>query len=430
MKKNILLTSLILISSLNATETYTVDNLILKSFENSPELKISKLQYNASQTRYESAYSEYLPKVNLNASVGRVSQSETFGLNDVEDNILKGQLTLKQIIYDFGKTGGSVDRQEYTSASFNMQNIQDISNKKRDVKIAYYNVLKALALIDVQKENVKLNKIQLYRSKKFFEAGIRTKIDVSDAKVRYIQAKLDLKTAEYNLKLTYSNLDKVIGFTEIENNYTVYAPKLELDSLCDSLKDYDLSLYDAILFAYEHRYDIKKEHSLIKASQADIRTVSSEYYPSFYLGANYTYQEANSDALQVFLPQTQWSANLNLDWNIYQGGATSSRKQEKAININIANSELLKTKLLIKAYTTNAYINVNKTKDIVALAQSLVTVSNEKFDQASKRYEHGLSDYIELQEARQGYINAKATLVVDYYDYYIAITDLDNAIGK
>ena len=59
-----------------------------------------------------------------------------------------------------------------------------------------------------------------------------------------------------------------------------------------------------------------------------------------------------------------------------------------------------------------------------------MNVSNEKFDQASKRYEHGLSDYIELQEARQGYINAMATLVVDYYDYYIAIAALDNAIGK
>ena len=57
---------------------------------------------------------------------------------------------------------------------------------------------------------------------------------------------------------------------------------------------------------------------------------------------------------------------------------------------------------------------------MVALAQSLVVISNEKFDQASKRYEHGLSDYIELQEARQGYIHAMAILVVDYYDYYIS----------
>jgi len=82
--------------------------------------------------------------------------------------------------------------------------------------------------------------------------------------------------------------------------------------------------------------------------------------------------------------------------------STTSRKQEKIINTSIKNSELQETKLIIKTNTTDAYINVNKTKDTVELAQSLVYVSDEKFHQASKRYEHGLSDYIELQEARQG----------------------------
>ena len=69
-------------------------------------------------------------------------------------------------------------------------------------------------------------------------------------------------------------------------------------------------------------------------------------------------------------------------------------------------------------------------KDSVELSQSLLEVSDEKFDQASKRYEHGLSDYIELQEARQGYIDSKASLVVNYYNYYSAVAVLDNSIGK
>jgi len=416
--------------SLNATETYTVDDLILKSLENSPDIHLSKLKYDASQSRYDTAFAGYLPELNFNGSAGRVSQAGTFNLPDVDGNIIKGQLSLKQIIYDFGKTGGNSDSQKFASSSFSMQNFQNISNKRKNVKTAYYGVLKSLALIEVQKENVKLNEAQLYRSQKYFEAGIRTKIDVSDAKVRLIQAKLDLKTAEYNLKLAYAALDKVVGFTAIENEYKVYAQELKLDSLYESLSIYELNLHDSIIFAYENRFDIKKEQSLIESSQADIRTVSSEYYPSFYFTANYLYQNAQDDALQVYIPQKQWSANLNLDWNLYQGGSTSARKQEKVINTQISNEELQNTKLLIKANTTNAFINLHKSKDTVELAQSLVFVSNEKFDQASKRYEHGLSDYIELQESRQGYIDSKATLVVDYYDYYIAIADLDNAIGK
>ncbi len=424
------LTLAVLALSLDANETYTVDDLILKSLQNSPDLAVSQFEYDASQSRYDTAFSGYLPKVDFTGSAGRISQSGTFGFPGVEDNIIKGQLTLKQIIYDFGKTGGNSDAQKFASESYSMQNLQNISNKKLNVKSAYYTVLKAKALINVQKENVKLTEAQLYRSKKYFTAGIKTKIDVSDAIVRLIQAKLDLKTVEYDLKLSFSNLDKVIGLTAIENNYDVYSQKLDLSSLFESLLPYELNLHDSIVFAYVNRFDIKKDQALVSASQSDIRTVASEYYPTFYFGANYLYQNAQSEELQNFLPETQWNAMLNLNYNLYQGGSTSSRKEEKSINASISNSQLINTKLLIKANATDAYINVNRTRDTVELAQSLVVVSSEKFDQASKRYEYGLSDYIELQEARQGYINAKATLVVDYYDYYITVATLDNAIGK
>jgi len=51
-------------------------------------------------------------------------------------------------------------------------------------------------------------------------------------------------------------------------------------------------------------------------------------------------------------------------------------------------------------------------------------------DQAQKRYENDLSDYIELQDAQQGYIESLSSLVTAYYDYYIALAQLDHAIGR
>ena len=425
-KKYLILLSCVV--QLGATEMYTIDELILESIKNSPDLQISKLQYEASKSRYDAAFSNYLPKLDALASAGKIHQDKTNNSPVVDDTLLLGKLTLKQIIYDFGKTGGSTDTQKFNSQAYKMENMQKTSDKKRDVKQAYYTVLKANALIDVQKENVKLNKAQLYRSKKYFEAGIRTKIDVSDAEVQVIKAKLELKKAEYNLKLAYTELDRVVGFETLEQEYDVYTQELDLSNLYDSLHDYKLSLTNAITYAYEHRFEMKKELANIKAKESDTRTVNSEYYPSIFLDAAYKYQDANE--YNKYVPQTQWNAGINLSWNLYQGGSTSARKQEKSINASISSAKLHDTKLLIKKNTTNAYIQLNRSKDTVELDQSLLKVSNEKFDQASKRYEHGLSDYIELQESRQGYIDAKAKLVIDYYNYYIAIADLDNAIGE
>ena len=416
--------------TINAQEVYTVDQLIVKSLENSPDIQISRLEYDASKQRYETAFSNYLPKIDAIGSAGYLSQDSvaTPPTPEVDDSYLAGKLTLKQLIYDFGKTGGTTDVQKFASESYFMKNMQKISDKKRDVKNSYYTVLKAKALIDVQKENVKLNQAQLYRSKKYFEAGIRTKIDISDAEVRLIKAKLELRKAQYNLKLAYADLDKVIGVVRLESSYDVYSEKLNLDTIYDSLSAYDLTLKDSILYAYENRYEVKQVLASIKAKQSDITSVTGEYYPSAYFDANYNYQSFNDP--QISIPENKWNASVNLSWNLYQGGSTNAKKQEKIINANISSSQLLETKLYIKKSTTSAYINVNKTKDTVELDQGLVQVSIEKFDQASKRYEHGLSDYIELQEARQGYIDSKATLIVDYYNYYIAVTNLNNAIGR
>ena len=309
-----------------------------------------------------------------------------------------------------------------------MANEQQISDKIRDVKKAYYDVLKAISLIRVNEENVKLNESQLYRSQRYFDAGIRTKIDVSDAHVELIKSKIDLKNSSYDLKLAYAGLDKVVGFMELELEYDVYANELDLNNLFSTLWDYDLTLTKAIEFAYENRYELKQYMTQIKSTESRADLSSSEYFPALSFNADYTKQKV--DELVVNTPEDKWQASLNLDWNIYQGGATSADTQEKQILIDISKSEMQNSKLVIKKETTQAFINVYKTKDSVELSQSLLEVSVQKFDQASKRYENGLSDYIELQQSRQGYIDSKASLVINYYNYYSAIAVLDNAIGK
>lgn len=410
--------------------TYTVDELVLKALENSPDISITDAQYKASQSRKDIAFSGYLPVVDLHVSGGKMGVSDTTNSSNkiLNDSILLGQLSLNQLIYDFGKTGGNYDSYKYDSISLSNQHKQNISNKIKDVKTAYYSVLQAIALIKVNQEDVALNEKQLYRAKKYFGAGIRTKIDVSDAKVSLIQSKLDLKKSEYDLKLAYATLDETIGFSELENNYHVYFHDLVLNELYSTISEYPLTLKESIEFAYENREELKQYKASLNSAKAQKRMASAEYYPSIYASADYTRQEV--DKLQLSTPKEQYNALINLDWNIYQGGSSSALNEERRVQESLASSQIASLKLSIKKLATEAFINVNKMKDSVELSQSLLEVSKEKFVQAGKRYEYGLSDYIELQEARQDYINAMVTLVINYYNYYTSVAQLDNAIGK
>jgi outer membrane protein len=414
--------------TLQAQKTYSVDELIIQAISNSPDLEISKLNLNAAKERQKYASGDYLPRVDIEAAAGEIGQSRLLNDTMQNDGFLLGKLSLSQLIYDFGKTSGNVENYRYEKVRYSFSNIQRLSDKIRDVKSAYYALLRAIALIEVNRENLKLNEAQLYRAKRYFDAGIRTKIDVSDAKVGVVSAKIALNNAKYAKKLAYANLDRVLGLKNSINNYNVQSEKLDLENVYDSLVAYDLTLAESVQYAYQHRALLREYQTDIKAAQARLKNASAAYYPALYINADYTKYEL--DELQSFIPKNQWQASLNLAWNIYEGGKSKAAIEEKRILAKQSLSQLADMQLRIKEEITAAYIDLLKNKDNVALSQTLLEVSKEKFHQAQKRYENGLSDYIELQQARQGYIGAKSSLVIDYYNYYNSIAVLNHAIGR
>ena len=421
---------ILLALNLQAKEISNVDELIEYALKNAPDLQITRKQYEAATQRKEQAFGYFLPKIDLQASAGEIASSDIPTNPDTmkQASFLLGKLSVRQLIYDFGKTGSTYDNLKYQEESFNMSNLQTLSDKIREVKNAYYMTLKAMALITVAEENLKLNEAQLYRAKRYFTAGIRTKIDISDATVNVIQAKIGLKKVKYQLKSAYENLNKVIGVKEIDSQYRLVAQKLQLDTIFETLSPYQYDLQHSVAYAFEHRYSIKSLISQLKSSQEQSRTAKSEYYPAFYLNANYTKQKENND-LKSVIPQDQWQASFNLNWNLYKGGSSAANIQKNIIQQSISEAKLNFLKLQIKQDVADAFIKLNESKDTVELAQALLQAAKEKFVQAQKRYENDLSDYIELQQARQSYIDSKSSLVIDYYDYYDSLAKMYNVIG-
>ena len=87
-------------------------------------------------------------------------------------------------------------------------------------------------------------------------------------------------------------------------------------------------------------------------------------------------------------------------------------------------------KLSVKREVLESHIAMRQGKDNVSLSESISKASFKKFEQAQKRYENELSDYVELQDAQQGYIESLSNLVNAYYDYFIALAELDHSVGK
>jgi len=425
MKKLTLL--LVCVTFMFAKEQYSVDELILQALENSPDIAISKLDVAKAKEKKRQAFSGYLPKVDLLGSYSYTTIKELpLTQNDISDSLLSGSITLQQLLYDFGKVGATHKSSKEIVKLYDASLAESILQKKKEVKVNYYTVLKSKALIDVAKESIKLNEAQLHRAQKYFAAGIRTKVDISDAKVQLIQAKIALQNTLYDLKTNYATLNRIIGF-DAYKEYDVYMINLE-QFLSQPLPQPTYDLKQSISYAYQNRPQLQTYYYQLQAQKELQSVATSAYYPELYLQANYTTTKA--EEYGTFLDDTRYGAGVMASWNIYSGGKDKAKIQEQHLQTLQAQKQLAQKKLLIEEEVTKAYIAVYKSKEQITLAKNLLSLSKEKFDQVTKQYEHGLSDYIELQVARQGYIDAKSNLVINLYDYYIALAILEATIGQ
>lgn len=410
------------------SKTLTIDKAIEIALKHSPDVDISRFDFKSAIERSHFQKGYYLPRLDLGATAGR-QDLDFKQQSSLNGSLLLANLSASQLIYDFGKTSGRISAADEEAKAFEASMNQFISNKILLVKAQYYDVLKIKSIIDVNKKNIQLQKGQLRRAKRYYDSGIKTIIDVSDAKVRVTQAELELNNSEYELKLRRAILEQTMGYVPYKGKYTLYHKKLDLPNVSHHLPIISTSLSKLEGFAYAHRYELKSSKYFVENAKSLVESEKGGYLPTLSLRGDYTTQNVDNDFVST-TPEKQWQAAVDLTWNLYAGNQTDASVQEAKIASLKAASQVDEVRLLIKRQVIESSLGVQRTKDAVTLSESIAKASKQKFVQAQKRYENDLSDYIELQEAQQGYIKSLSDVVNAYYDYYIAIAQLDFSVGR
>jgi len=410
------------------SQVLTMDQAVEITLKHSPDIDISRFDFKGAieRTKFQKGY--YLPRLDLGAAAGRQGMDYD-GQDNLNGTTLLGTLSASQLIYDFGKTSGRISAADEEANAYQATMNQLISNKILLIKARYYDVLKMKSLIQVNKKNIKLQEGQLRRAQRYYDSGIKTIIDVSDAKVRLTQAQLELNNSKYELKLRRAILEQTMGYVPYNGNYTLFHRKLNLPNVSHTLHRINTSLSQLERFAYDHRYELQSSTYLVESSKSLVKSEEGGYLPTLSLRGDYTAQNVAEDFIGM-TPDRQWQAGVDLKWNLFAGNQTDASVQEAKISALKASSRVDEVRLLIKRQVIESSLGVQRTKDSVTLSESIAKASFKKFVQAKKRYENDLSDYIELQEAQQGYIQSLADLVNTYYDYYISVAQLDFAVGR
>ena len=448
------------IEEIQQGQVLSLNDCIDLAIQNSPEIEIYKQQVEVQDSRVGQSKAKYFPTVGASVGYDYGNTDNKYGSN--QNNTTSARVALNQLIYSFGKVLSQVKMQKFykISSEFDLQNAILVTSN--NVKSAYYGVLAAKANVDIQRANVYVNERQYDRTKAFFDEGLVSKIDLvnqevylSDSKIGlvnaenlYEQAILQLNSAMYitdapeyqientetfnfknnyaevnliNIANTKSNADGTVTPTE-----AVLSTQVEKTDILENYKfePYPYTMKESVERAYKNRPDLLSMQATQDAVKEALNYSKRSYLPDLtgsvgYNWNNNSHYNTNGVTMGAYLSTN----NLNIM-------DTRLKVKENKAQLEIAKKNVELVKQNVYFQVQKAYVNMIQLEKNIPLMQTRVKQTLENYELADARYEVGLGNFIELQDAKENYNNAQRDYVQTIYNYNVALTNLQTAMGE
>ncbi len=180
------------------------------ALENNPEIAAQRENVELAYQDIRRNRAGHTPRLDAIASISKSKSDSASTFNQEIDNKSIG-LQLNIPIY----SGGSVSALT-TQAEANHQKAQDdleskINEVLVDLRKQHNTVLSSALKIDALKQSVSSAELLVTATKKSLLGGVRTNLDVLDARKQLFEAKRNLSLARYNYLVAYINLKKAAG---------------------------------------------------------------------------------------------------------------------------------------------------------------------------------------------------------------------------
>lgn len=440
--------------------TLSVQDCIDIAIKKSPQVQIYEQYIEMQDSIVGQSKASYFPSIG--ASVGYDFANSGSRYRSSHSNNTTAKIALNQLIYSFGKVFSQVKMQKFYKIAAEYDLKSAILDTANNVKSAYYAVLAAKANVDIQRANVLVNERQYSRTKAFFDEGLVSKIDLvnqevylSDAKISLINAQTTYQNAiialnnamytpdapnynienteTFNFKDNYAeiNLLNIANTTTkddgtIEPKEAVLTTQVEKTDILENYKfeKYPYTLEESIDKAYKNRPDLLSMEATKDAVNEALNYTKKSYFPDLtgsvgYNWNNNNYYSTNGITVGAYLS----TSNLNIM-------ETKLKIKESKAQLEVAKNNVELVKQNIYFDVQEAYVNMLQLEKNIPLMQTKVRQTLENYELADARYEVGLGNFIELQDAKENYNNAQRDYVQTIYKYNVALVDLKTAMGE
>ncbi len=404
-----------------SAQAETIAEALVKAYQTNPQLNAERARQRAIDENVPQALAGYRPQIIASLSGGLQAVRNLLPDNSIQTASQRPWtigLTVTQTLFNGFKTANSVRVAELQVQS-GREALRNVGQGVLlDAVTAYTNVLANQSLVEAQRANVTSLRETLGVARKRLAAGDVTPTDTSQAEARLSRGLSDLNAAEVALAVSQATYAQVIGVQP--SRLTAAEP---VDRLLPRSRD------EATGLAFKANPAVLAAGFDVDMANKSINVAESSLYPTVTLQGSVS-RSSETDTTLGTNRTDQASVLGQVTAPIYDGGtAASQTRQAKEI---ASQSRMVFEQVRNQARTAAiaAWVAHEGAKIAVGAAESEVRAASVALDGVRKEAQGGQRTTVDVLNAQQDLIVAKARLIGAQRDRVIASYTLLGAVGS
>ncbi|MCL9804835.1 TolC family protein [Flavobacterium amniphilum] len=420
------------------SKKWTLEECVNHAIQHNISIKQSELDKQTSEIGKKDAFGNFLPAIN-----GQVSHSWNMGLsNDPLSGVKTNQTT------ESSSAGLSASVDIYKG----MRNLNQMRKAKMSIIASQYqltkmqedislNVVNAYLQILFNKENLKVQQQQLQydtkqmeRTKELVDAGVIPKGDLMDVNATVATDNQRLIAAENALLISKLSLAQLLQLENFQD-FDVVEENVEA-ALSKVLLEDPKAIFSK---AKETRTELKLAETNLKIAEKDIQIAKGSYQPtltgSYSIGTSVLHRNTLIDSNLIPSFSNQVGDNkgqtvaLQLSIPILNGFSTRNNVSRSKIALERSKIALEQSELDLERTVYTAYTDTKGAQKSYEAAVTTLEARENSMNYAKERYEVGLMNIFDFNQAQTLYVNAQSEVLRTKYDYIFRTKILEFYFG-
>lgn len=401
------------------------DNLreaLAEAYATNPTLEAARANQRATDEGVPIIRAQGIPSANITATHIEFVQQSANAFTAPERNLSVAAQVLVPVY-----SGGAV-RNSIAAAKERVEAGQaDLRNTESavfsQVVAAYMDVLRTEALVALATNNVAVLRTNLEATSDRFQIGDLTITDVAQSRSRLAVAEGDLQTAEANLIAARENYIRRVGRAPGELEPPPPLPGLPA------------TVGEAIVSALENNPNLEATRQLAEAAGFDTKVAGAGRLPTVGLFVNGEYSDfygtlGGPVAAQFAQSEKTANAGVRVTIPLFQGGLPAARQRQAGARESVALENVIAAEREIIAETRSTYANWQAANAVIKSAQAAVEAAELSLEGVRAEQSIGNRTVIEVLNAEQELVVARAQLVTARRNAYVAGFALLALMGK